>query len=111
MFCSRCGNEVDNSVSFCPNCGEALKGFLGVKPKNSNDSSKNRTVALLLALFLGAVGAHRFYVGKIGTAILMILLSCCFGIGCIWALADVIFILCGNFKDKEDKLVIDWNID
>ena len=111
MFCSRCGKEVSEGVSFCPNCGETLNRSSMTKSKNVNASTKNRTVALLLALFLGAVGAHRFYVGKIGTAILTIILSCCFGVGWIWALVDLIFILCGNFKDKSGKLILDWNID
>jgi TM2 domain-containing membrane protein YozV len=55
--------------------------------------------ALLLCLFLGFVGAHRFYVGKVGTGILMIV---CFGgaFG-IWTLIDLIMIATGNFKDKN----------
>ena len=72
--------------------------------------SKNRTITALLAFFLGGFGAHRFYVGKGFSAILTILLTCCFGIGCIWALVDLIMILCGNFKDKDGRLVLDWNI-
>ncbi len=35
-------------------------------------SSKSRLVALLLCFFLGYLGVHRFYVGKIGTGIPMI---------------------------------------
>ena len=36
-------------------------------------SPKSRLVALLLCIFLGGLGIHRFYVGKTGTGILMIL--------------------------------------
>ena len=32
-------------------------------------SSKSRLVALLLCFFLGGLGVHRFYAGKIGTGI------------------------------------------
>lgn len=35
-------------------------------------SDKSRGIAFILALVLGIFGAHRFYVGKVGTAILMI---------------------------------------
>ena len=50
-----------------------------------------------------------FYVGKTGTGILQIILTFCFGIGYIWALIDLIIILCGNFKDKEGLLISDWD--
>ena len=52
-------------------------------------SPKSRLVALLLCCFLGWLGAHRFYVGKIGTGLLMPLtLGGCFG---IWVVVDLIF--------------------
>lgn len=69
-------------------------------------SSKSRLVALLLCLFLGGLGVHRFYTGKIGTGILWLLTGGCFGIG---VLVDLIVIICGNFKDKEGKKVSNWN--
>ena len=56
--------------------------------------------AALLCFFLGALGAHRFYVGKVGTALLMILTLGGFG---IWVLIDFIMILTGGFKDKEGR--------
>ena len=68
-------------------------------------SSKSRLIALLLCLFFGWIGAHRFYVGKIGTGILMI---CTLGFFGIWALIDLLIIVMGYFKDKEGKLVYKW---
>ena len=56
--------------------------------------------AALLCFFLGGLGAHRFYVGKVGTALLMILTLGGFG---IWLLIDFIMILTGGFKDKEAR--------
>ena len=61
-------------------------------------SEKNWLVALLLCIFLGALGVHRFYVGKIGTGLLQIFTLG----GCgIWVFIDFIMILVGSFKDKD----------
>jgi len=77
--------------------------------KTNNKSDKQLLVTLLLAIFVGAFGIHRFYVGKIGSGIAMLLLTLSF-IGLlvtgIWALIDIIIIATGNFKDKEGRLVL-----
>ena len=65
---------------------------------NIQKSEKGFVPALLLCLLLGGLGVHRFYVGKIGTGILMLLTLG--GLG-IWALIDLIMIAVGSFKDKS----------
>lgn len=70
-------------------------------------SEKSRLAALLLCLFLGVLGIHRFYVGKIGTGILMIILMFT-GIGEIWLLIDFIMIIAGVFSDKKGYKVSVW---
>ncbi|GIG91799.1 TM2 domain-containing protein [Plantactinospora endophytica] len=59
---------------------------------------KSWLAALLLCLFLGTIGVHRFYVGKVGTGILMIITFGGFG---IWTLIDLIVIAVGKFTDKQ----------
>ncbi|MEZ4455918.1 MAG: TM2 domain-containing protein [Gemmatimonadales bacterium] len=54
------------------------------------------------------MGAHRFYVGKIGTGFLML----CTGGGLgIWYLIDNIMIASGQFRDAEGRLVKAWDPD
>ncbi|MBN1831806.1 MAG: NINE protein [Deltaproteobacteria bacterium] len=59
----------------------------------------------VLCLLLGGFGVHRFYVGKIGTGILMLLTLG--GLG-IWVLVDLIIILCGEFTDKDGNKIRQW---
>jgi|TARA_B110000263_G_C15092485_1_gene411465 TM2 domain-containing membrane protein YozV len=61
-------------------------------------SEKSFVATLLLAILLGGLGVHRFYVGKIGTGIVMLLT---FGGLGIWTLIDIIMIAVGNFKDSS----------
>lgn len=55
-------------------------------------SSKERVVALLLCFFLGVVGAHRFYAGRIPSAVLMLILT---ALGWVTAIIGVGFVLIG----------------
>lgn len=63
-------------------------------------TQKSWIAALLLCFFLGVLGVHRFYVGKIGTGILMLLTVG--GLG-VWVLIDFIVILIGKFSDKQGQ--------
>lgn len=65
-------------------------------------SEKSNVVALLLCLFLGGLGVHRFYVGKIGTGVLQLVTLG--GLG-IWALIDLVMIALSKFTDKEGNVL------
>lgn len=67
-----------------------------------NKSEKDWLVTLLLCIFVGGIGIHRFYAGKIGTGILQLLTAG----GCgIWTLVDLIMIITGKFTDSEGKVI------
>ena len=68
-------------------------------------SSKSRLAAILLCFFVGVLGIHRFYVGKIGTGILWLFTGGILGIG---ALVDLILIACGSFTDESGLVVKNW---
>lgn len=125
-YCKFCGQVIDADCVICPKCGKQVEEIKYSRPDNiiinnnnnasssasasamfgnaSNVSPKSWLVTLLLCLFLGIIGIHRFYVGKIGTGILMILLLMT-GISAIWAIIDLILIILGKFKDKQGLLI------
>lgn len=57
---------------------------------------------ILLCFFLGGLGVHRFYTGKVGTGIIMLLT---FGGLGIWIMIDFIIIATDNFKDKDGLFI------
>ncbi|HEX8905175.1 MAG TPA: TM2 domain-containing protein [Longimicrobiaceae bacterium] len=74
-FCTACGNQIHMMAEICPVCGVRQMaapvqpyGYVPAPPR------KDKTVAALLAIFLGGIGIHKFYLGKIGQGILYILL-------------------------------------
>ena len=69
-------------------------------------SDRTRGVALPAAVLLGVFGAHRFYVGKPGTGLLM--LGTLGGMG-LWWLYDLILIVAGEFRDADGRRVIRWS--
>jgi TM2 domain-containing membrane protein YozV len=56
--CPSCGSAIDANAMDCPRCGVR-------QPDVVYRESKSRPLAILLALLLGGLGIHRFYVGPI----------------------------------------------
>lgn len=116
-FCQACGSETNALAEICIKCGARL-----AKAESVDISPKSRLAVTLLAWFLGFFGAHRFYLGKTGTAVTMLLLGIVgwitiwiYGIGFlflvavgIWAFIDFIMAVAGTTKDKEGKLIKKW---
>lgn len=91
-FCRSCGKPVVAEAEICPNCGVRLRSA----PKTT---TKSRTTAILLCLFLGAIGVHKFYLGQIGMGILYIFTVGICGIG---ALIDLVkFIMMSDEEFAE----------
>jgi len=113
VYCTSCGKSIKKEAAICPFCGVA----------QTNASQKNKVAAILLGIFLSA---HRIYVGKIGTGILMIFLYVFgyfmislgaveyddgitgVGVLCllgwiIWLIIDIVGIARGTFTDKQGR--------
>lgn len=105
-YCYRCGSRIkSNSIEVCEFCGAKLNNNID----ELNIKIKNKLLAGLLALFLGGMGIHRFYLGyiKIGIVQLSLWVLGYFTGGItwvivqIWALIESILIFLGKIKDSE----------
>ena len=110
-FCSHCGGRIPEAAVICTLCGcqveqikQADQPNIVINNANTNTNAsmnanaamfgvrmKNKWVAFLLCLFLGYIGAHKFYEGKAGMGILYLFTCGLFGIG--WFI-DCITLLC-----------------
>jgi TM2 domain len=95
--CPDCGNQVSTEAAACPKCGRS--GQAGEERyRRLVVRNLNRTTAGLLALLLGGLGVHRFYLGRPGTGILY-LLFCWTGIPLLLGLIEGIILL--SMSDAE----------
>lgn len=86
----------------CPKCGHSLYIKEESEVEEKDISEYNWLITLVLVVFLGGIGIHRFYVGKTGTGILMLITLG--GLG-IWTLIDLIMIALGVFTDSKGKKI------
>lgn len=74
-------------------------------------SDRKLLPATLLCFLIGVFGAHRFYAGKTGTGVVMLVLTLTF-VGVvvtgIWALVDLIVLIVGGFRDGDGRRMTDW---
>lgn len=65
MFCSSCGEAIKKEAEICPKCGVRQKG----SPSPAK-GAKSKVAAGLLAILLGGLGIHKFYLGYSGAGLL-----------------------------------------
>ncbi len=103
-FCENCGKDLPENADVCLNCGVATdKASDGTLP-----ADKDKTVAGILALFLGALGIHNFYLGETKKGVLKLVLSITFigsFVSAILALVDAIKLFTGKYEYNPEKLV------
>ncbi|MBR5662994.1 MAG: TM2 domain-containing protein [Bacilli bacterium] len=94
-FCENCGTELNEHADVCLGCGKAVNKREGVSNPISGGYKGNKTAYCLLAFFLGGIGVHKFYIGKVGTGLLYLFFCWTFIPG-ILAFIDFIIGLCKN---------------
>lgn len=119
MYCPNCGlNNPDNAPN-CSACGAALGAQAPgaappVTPTAAPVAQKSKLTAGLLAIFLGTLGIHNFYLGFTTKAIIQLVVSllgaAAFGIGPvaigIWALVEGIMILTGKINTDANGVAL-----
>ena len=122
--CPQCGAPIDPGATECKFCGEKLavqqaaQQVQQPQPQvviqqaapqqvyvtgiNPSWPIKNKIAAGLLGIFFGAIGVHKFYMGKIGMGILY-LCFCWTGIPAIVGFIEGIIYLCSNDENFQLK--------
>lgn len=124
-FCTHCGSQLNETETFCKNCGAPVGGSANMNQAQPNQGyqqyqqgqsyqnvqgggqAKSKMAAGLLGIFLGAWGVHNFYLGYTGKAVaqlILTLVTC--GIAGIWGFIEGIMILTGSIKtDAKGNLL------
>lgn len=127
MYCSSCGEEMNENQeiclkcgikkgkgkNYCPNCGKAVQAGAavclncGVALANQGGdlAGKDKITIAVVCFFLGGLGIHNFMMGekKKGIFRLIMCLFCC--IGYIFALIDLVKILTDKYEVNPDALI------
>lgn len=107
--CGYCGHELAMAPQpAMPAFGAAMPAgetvYYQTFPEAPRVSPKNRLIDLLLCIFFGVIGVHKFYEGKIGLGIVYLLTGGIFGFGVVVSFFSILF---GNPLDSEG-LPIKW---
>jgi TM2 domain-containing membrane protein YozV len=121
--CPQCGASVDAGARECKYCGEAFAVNVPAQPVvqpqpqvvfvqqgmaqptspySPNWPIKSKVAAGVLAILLGGIGVHKFYMGKIGMGVLYLLL-CWTGIPAIIGVIEGIIYLTSNDHNFQIK--------
>lgn len=113
VFCPDCGASMAAEDRFCAACRwdannpeRRAERVLPASPRNLGPpSDKNRMTTLLLCVFAGFLGLHRFYVGRVGSGVLWCVSLGLLSVGWIY---DLVMIATGEFVDDQGKRVLYW---
>lgn len=121
VLCPQCGAPAQNGATKCEYCGAAIsqptqatqpaqpvqqvvyvQQQTPVNPERANWPIKNKIVAAILALILGGLGIHKFYLGQGGKGVLY-LIFCWTYVPAILSFIEGITILCSNDENFQIK--------
>lgn len=108
MYCSKCGKEIDDEAVVCVHCGVPTSNYNKTnEPQNivinninsnvnennaaANGNLKNKWISLVLCIFLGFLGFHKFYENKILLGFVYAFTGGLFGIGILVDFITLLF--------------------
>lgn len=113
VFCPDCGASMAAADRFCASCRwdaqnpekHASPGLPSSPRSLGPPSDKSRMTTLLLCVFGGFLGLHRFYVGRVGSGVLWFV---SFGLLSVGWIYDLVMVATGEFVDDQGKRVLYW---
>lgn len=97
IYCSACAAQISAEAVACPQCGQPNKNRPG-----GSGPKKSRITAGILALLLGGLGVHKFYLGKVGLGCVYLIFVWTF-VPAIIALVEGIMYLVQDDKTFAEK--------
>lgn len=88
VFCRGCGKPIHRTAPFCPHCGAPQAAAMAGRPRGQKDKS----TAGILALLLGGIGVHKFYLEQPGLGVLYLLFCWTFIPALIGLIEGVIYL-------------------
>lgn len=118
MYCPTCGSESDDGARFCKSCGKAMSGAGKFEPETVGETgsseqhsrrTKSKVAAGVLAIVLGGLGIHKFFLGYVLPGILLIIITVitCGIVGPIIALIEGILYLTMTDEAFHETYVAD----
>jgi TM2 domain-containing membrane protein YozV/RNA polymerase subunit RPABC4/transcription elongation factor Spt4 len=96
-YCSNCGELINKQADICPECG-VRQGSTG----SGAEADTDQTVAGILAILLGGLGAHKFYQGRVGLGLVYLCFSWTF-IPAVIGLVEGILMLVADEEEYAEK--------
>lgn len=97
-FCVNCGKQIDAKAEICPHCGVRQPHIAAM----GTAKGRNKMAAALLAIFLGGLGVHKFYLGLTNLGIIYFVF-CWTGIPLIIGFIEGILLLVMSDAEFDQK--------
>ena len=111
-YCQNCGTKLDASEVYCHNCGVRLQNNSYSGTNTAVQGQKSKFIAGILAILLGSLGVHNFYLGYNSKGIKQLLLWVFFlgFISFIWGIIDAVNIFTGKIAFDAKGIPLSDNI-